>query len=133
MLKTGLEFAPGTTDDCKRLVGRMFSPADILGAYRSARDQFQTGDIVLVASESDADGFDAMPRTEYVARLRRALGPKAAKMMPVLTIAHKTAHRIMNLPFESDALWLVIVRGQQVPSMCVIYALAYKETESRVN
>jgi hypothetical protein len=34
MLQTGLEFAPGTTEDSKQLVGRLFQPTEILSAYR---------------------------------------------------------------------------------------------------
>jgi hypothetical protein len=45
------EFAPGTTDDCKKLVTQLFrEPGAVLGAYRAARKQFQTGDIVLVVN-----------------------------------------------------------------------------------
>lgn len=126
MLKTGLEFAPGTTDDCKRLVGRMFTPTDILGSYRQARAQFRHGDVVLVAAEWDGSGFQAMPRLEYVKQIRESLGANAAKMMPVLTIAHKSAHAVLMMPFETDAMWLVINRKGMVPVMAVLYATPYE-------
>jgi hypothetical protein len=50
MLKTGLEFAPGTKEDCKRLVRKLGPPAVLLNAYRNARAEYGTGDIVLVAA-----------------------------------------------------------------------------------
>ena len=85
MFKTGLEFAPGTTEDCKRLITKMFGPEDIIGAYRVARDTYKTGDLVLVTKDSDPSGFEAMPRVEYVKKLRRAMGSKA-RMIPNLTL-----------------------------------------------
>lgn len=126
MLKTGLEFAPGTTDDCKRLVGRLFTPTDILGSYRQARATFRHGDIVLVASVTDASGFEAMPRIEYVKRLRETMGLKAAQVMPVLTIASKSAHALMKLPFEAEAMWLVLLRPEAIPIMAVLYSTPYE-------
>jgi hypothetical protein len=129
MVKTGLGFAPGTTPDCQRLVARMFSPEDIFGAYKAGRQTFKTGDLVLVASERDADGFKVQPRMDYVKDLRRLLGPYAPRVLAPLTIAHKTAHAQVQLPFEADAMWVVIVRGlDQIPTMCVIYATQYEET-----
>lgn len=132
-LRVGLEFAPGTTDDCKRLIGQLFKPGDILGAYRQARGTFKTGDIVLVTDERDPSGFEAQTRLEYVKKLRLGLGLKAAKMMRVLTIAHKSAHAIMSLPFESEAFWLVIIRGPQVPVMAVLYVTPYEVGAEAVN
>ncbi len=126
MLKTGLEFAPGTTDDCKRLVAQLFQPSEILGAYRAARDALKTSDLVLVASESNPSGFNIEPRLEYVGRIRQAMGANASNTIPVLGIAQKSAHGVMRLPFESEALWLVIVRGRDMPVMCVLFTTPYE-------
>ena len=126
MLGTALEFAPGTTDDCKRLVTQLFQePGAVLGAYRAARRQFQTGDLVLVAAQHDGSGFDAMPREHYIRRLRDGLGRNGAKMLAVLGIAHQSAHKVASLPWESDALWLVINRRDALPVMVVLYAAPY--------
>lgn len=126
MIKTGLEFAAGTTDDSKKLVGKLFDPGEILGAYREGRATFQTGDLVLVTQEENPSGFEVAPRLAYVAQLRDALGHHAPKMMPTLTIASSSAHKIVGLPMESDATWLVILRREMLPIMIVIYATPYK-------
>lgn len=125
MLKTGLEFASGTTEDSKRLVARLFSPGDILGAYRAARQQFKTGDLVLEVSEQDPSGFKATPRAEYLKHLRHILGAHAPKIMSTLGIANRSAHGVVQLPFESDAMWLIVLRGSDLPCMCVIFAVPY--------
>jgi hypothetical protein len=126
MIKTGLEFANGTSDDCKKLVGKLFDPGEILGAYREGRSTFRTSDVVLITQEENPNGFEVTPRLQYIAKLRAGMGSTAAKMMPVLTIAHKSAHQVTSLPLESDAMWLVILRREMVPVMVVIYATPYK-------
>jgi hypothetical protein len=131
MLKTGLEFAPGTTDECKGLVARLFPPGDILSAYRTARRTFGTGDLVVSVSESDPSGFEAEPRTAYLKRLRDTRG---AVPMLMRGLADRSAHGVVQLPFESDAMWFVVVRGMQaVPIMCVLFASPYEESASIVN
>ena len=124
-LRTGLEFAPGTTEDCKRLVDKLFTPTDILASYRAARAQFHTGDIVLVASESDPSGFSAKARMTFVKEMRDGLN---GKPMPFVAraLAERTAHAIVQLPFTSEAMWLVITRHQGLPVMVVIYATPYE-------
>ena len=125
-LAKGLEFAPGTTDECKRLVQTLLNPAELFGAYRQARTMFKTGDLVLRISEQDPSGFEAETRTAYVKRLREFQGPKGIPLL-MRGIAEKTAHSIVKLPFESDAMWLIVVRGPKaVPLMCVIYATPYQ-------
>jgi hypothetical protein len=133
MLGTGLEFAPGTTDDCKKLVARLFKPSEILGAYRYARASLKTGDLVMVGSESDPAGFNVEPRTEYLKRLRQVLGAKAPRTMLALGIAHKSAHGVAQLPFESDAMWLIITRGKEMPIMCVLFTTPYEAVAAAAN
>jgi len=126
MLGTALEFAAGTTDDCKRLVTHLFQdPGAVLGAYRVAREQFRTGDLVLVTAEHDPSGFEATPRPHYVERLRTGLGRDGAKLLAVLGVAHQSAHKIASLPWESDAFWLVVNRKDALPVMVVLFAAPY--------
>jgi hypothetical protein len=127
MLKTGLEFAPGTTDASKQLVAGLFQPGEILSAYKTARNTFKNGDLVLVVSESEPSGFRAEPRIAYLKRLRETLGDKARHTMPALGIANKSAHSVVQLPFDSDAFWLIVTRGQEMPAMCVLYAMPYED------
>lgn len=127
MINQGLEFAPGTTDECKKLVVGLMEPAQILSAYRHARSQFSTGDLVLSISQQDPSGFQAEPRTAYIKRLQDA----NSKQIPLLMrgLAAKSAHNIAKLPGEGEALWLIIARGPQaVPIMCVIFAVPYETT-----
>lgn len=133
MLQTGLEFAPGTTDDCKKLIAKLFKPEEILGAYRQARSTFKMGDLVLVGSESDPSGFNIEPRTAYLKRLRQVLGVHAPRTMLALGIANKSAHAVVQLPFESDAMWLVITRGREMPVMCVLFTSPYETTAVAAN
>lgn len=129
MLKTGLEFAPGTTNECKELVARLFKPGEIIGAYRQARSMFKTGDLVAVVSEADPSGFNIEPRTAYLKRLRDVLGAKAKSTMPALGISNKSAHAVVQLPFESEAFWLIVTRGhQKMPAMCVLFTTPYETT-----
>lgn len=124
MLGTGLEFAPGTTDDSKKLVARLFTPTEIFSAYRMARTQLGTGDLVLCVSEQDPSGFEAEPRAAYIKRARDL--PKGVPLF-MRRMAEDSAHKVMQLPAESDAIWLVIARGPQaMPVMCVIYSTPYE-------
>lgn len=132
-LRAGLEFANGTTDDCKRLVGQLFTPGQLLGAYRTAREKLKTGDVALVTAEHDPSGLELHPRLEYIKQLRAGMGSNAAKLMPALTIAHKSAHQIVSLPWESEAFWLVILRHQQIPIMAVLYVTPYEVAANAVN
>ena len=122
--KTGLEFAPGTTDDCKRVVGRMFKPADLLGAYKEAKSKFNTRDIVLVASDHGPE-IHYFKRIEYAMKvLRPALGRRAVE----LRLWGDSAQTVMRLPADSDAFWLIVdLEGAEVPIMCVIFAVPYAE------
>lgn len=127
MIQTGLDFAPGTADANKQLVGRLFEPSQLYAAYKAARQQFGTGDIVLSVSEQDPSGFEADTRAGYIRRIKAAGGGRVPLLMQALV--DKSAQGVMSLPFESDAMWLIIVRGlQEVPVMCVLYAMQY-ETE----
>jgi hypothetical protein len=131
MIRTGLDFDPRTTDDCKKLVVSLFTPTEIYSAYRAARAQLGTGDLVVTLSEQDPSGFEAVPRAAYIAAAKSILGPK--KQMPIFMrgLVVKSAQGVMELPSEEDAMWLIVVRGTDtVPVMCVLYAIAYEVEET---
>jgi hypothetical protein len=125
MLKKGLEFAQGTTDECKRLVGRLFTPTELYGAYKEGRHHLHTGDLVLVVSESDPSGVNVKTRNEFVRQMKE---DNAGNPIPFFAHAliDKSAHGVVSLPFESDAFWLVIARRQEIPVMVVIYMTPYE-------
>jgi hypothetical protein len=123
MRKTGLEFAPGTTDSSKRVVGRLFQPGDLLEAYRQARSRFGTGDIVLSASDQGPE-IQYMSRMEYATKhLRKVFGARASEFR----MWSDSAQTVMKLPQDSEAFWLTIdLEGADVPVMCVIFAVPYQ-------
>ena len=126
MLGTGLDFEPKTTDACKQLIGSLFTPTQIFSAYCDARAKFGTGDLVLTVSEQDPSGFQADPRAGYIKKLKRLA---RGKPLPFLLrgIVENSGQAVMNLPSESDALWLVVARGpKEVPLLCVLYATPYE-------
>jgi hypothetical protein len=126
MLGKALEFAPGTTEDCQRLVVRLFQePGAVLGAYRTARAKFRTGDLVLETEEQNPSGFSAMTRTTYIERLRKGLGRDGSKLLAVLGVANQSAHKVASLPWESDAMWLIVNRKEALPVMVVLFAAPY--------
>lgn len=123
MLKTGLEFAPGTTDDSKRCIGQLFPPAVILNAYRNARETCGTRDIVLYASDQSPD-IHGGTRLEYCAHLKKLYGTRAS----AFKMWKESAQSVMRMPRDSDAMWFVVdVRGSDLQVMCVIFAVPYEE------
>ena len=129
MLKTGLTFAPGTTEDCKKLVGRLHTPVSLLGAYRRACEQFGSTDIVLAISDQ-VPHIEYATRFEYCKHLKRLFGDKAS----AFKMWHVSAQSILKLPKEGEAMWVVAqINGAEVPSMCVIHAIPYEETPVTLN
>jgi hypothetical protein len=129
MLKTGLEFAPGTTDDSKRLIHKLLTPESILTAYRTARSECRTGDIVLHMSDQDPI-IRGGTRIEFCKHLQERFGKAASGFR----MWQHSAHAVMKLPKDSEALWLVIeANGLDVPVMCVIYATPYEQTAAAPN
>ena len=117
-LRTGLEFAPGTTDDCKKIVDKLFTPTDILGSYRAGREMFQTGDLVLVASESDPSGFSTKKRTTFVKELKAGLNGKPMPFIAEVLVA-KPAHSIVKLPFPSEC---DVARHHEAPGDPILWS-----------
>lgn len=114
-----LDFAPGTTEDCQRIVQKI-QPGHLYDAYRLGRTRYDTSDVVLVVNEDDLETINAWTRSRYVEHALRGNSPG---QLATLAIASKSAHQIMQLPRESDAFWLVVeIRALQFPVMCVLYA-----------
>jgi hypothetical protein len=133
MLNTGLDFAPGTTELCQKLVVGLFTPAQIFSAYRAARHKFGISDLVLCVSEQDPSGFQAEPRSAYVKRIKQAQEVRGVPGIPTLMsgIVAQSAHAVMKLPADSDAMWFIVARGPKaVPVMCVLYATPYQAVAS---
>lgn len=138
MIGTALEFAPGTSEPCKRVVVGMFGDARLLlGAYKNARHHLKTPDVVILTSVEDPSNYIAESRLDYLGRLRRALGKNAPRTMPQLGI-NKAAQAVVKVPREMDAFWLVVTRGQDLPLECVLFTTPYEagmdviDDESRV-
>ena len=116
MIRTTLDFAPGTTEPCKQLVMQSFDPATLLEAYRGKRIDLRTGDLVLVGSTYDPT-LKAVKRLDYVEIVKRGIEQRTGRpgKMPAIfeVLEHQTAHKIVQLPFDSVAFWLVVARGDQ--------------------
>lgn len=124
MLKTALEFAQGTADANKKIVLGIFSPQELLRAYRIAKSEHNTGDVVLWTSVRDPSEIFAGSRKAYCEFLGRAY-PRVASQFALWS---KTAQQIATLPHESEAFWLVInLPNQELPSMSVLYAISYEQ------
>lgn len=117
-----MNFAPGTSDDCKKVVGQL-PPTALLDAYRTAKHSAGTGDIVLVISDQDPD-IRGGSRAEYARHLRHIFGARAAEF----GVFTKSAHDVVSLPTEEEAMWVVVtLKGAEIPLMCVIHAMPYAE------
>ena len=120
MLRTGLEFAPGTTEASKKVIGWMFQPADLLEAYRQAKHKFGTSDIVLAASDQGPE-IQYMTRLEYCKHLKQVFGARASEFK----MWSSSAQSVVKLPAESSAFWLIVdLHGADLPIMCVIFAMS---------
>lgn len=125
MIRTGLEWAPGTTEESKLAIARLFKPDEILNAYRDARRQHKTGDLVLVATDQSPDILGG-PRTEYLKHLRHLYGDRAREFK----MWNSPAHGVVKLPFESNAWWFVLhVSDAPIQIMAVIYESPFEVVE----
>lgn len=129
MLKTGLTFAPGTTEDCKKLVSRLHTPVSLLGAYRQAREQSGSTDIVLAISDQ-VPHIEYATRLEYCKHLKQLFGEKAS----AFTLWHVSAQSYLKMPQEDEAMWVVVqISGVELPPICAIHAIPYEETPVTLN
>ena len=122
MLRTGLDFAPNTSDDCKKIVAK-FPPDKLFSAYRNARAEcHNTTDIVLWMKDQSPDIYGGT-RAEYKQLLRKLYGVRALEFR----MWDESAQKVMSMPAESEAMWLVMhVSGVDLPITCVLYAMLYE-------
>lgn len=121
--RIGLEFAVGTTNECKKLVERVVPSRELLVQYKNGQVNFGTSDLVLRISATDPSGFRVQTRKDFIRDIIAASGGKLPDFFKGMAAA--SAHKVAQVPLDSDAMWLV-VDGLQMPIMCVVYAVKYK-------
>ena len=115
MLANALEFGPNTAEAHKKLIYGIFDPRALLTAYRTARREYKTADLVLVTR---SDEIFAGPRVSMSAHLQ------TLKFPAPLVSAHSKA----LLPQDHEAFWLIVpVDGCDIPAMVVMYVLQYEQ------
>jgi hypothetical protein len=122
MIKSSLEFAPGTSEPTKKLVSGI-PPYDLLVAYRNAVKEFGATDIVLLIAIKDGElaAFEAMTRATYVTQ---AFNKAARGVHPM---ARESAHRKMSMPADIAAFWLVVeLRDKDAVVTCAIGEVRYE-------
>jgi len=122
MIKSSLEFAPGTSEPTKKLVSGI-PPYDLLVAYRNAVKEFGSTDIVLLIAIKDGEraAFEAMTRATYVVQ---AFNTAARGVHPM---AREPAHRRMSMPADTTAFWLVVeLRDKDAVVTCAIGEVRYE-------
>lgn len=109
MLATALEFAPGTAEDNKKVLIGLYDPKFLLSSYRQACVEHKSRDVVLM-------NLDPENPSELL----------AGKRTPQMGL--ESAHKIMQLPIDSDAFWIIVKLPQvAMPVTAVLYALPYEQ------
>jgi hypothetical protein len=123
MIKTSLEFAPGTHADVKRMA-QAVPPYDLLKAYREATVKFGVTDIVLLIalSRGEVINFEAWPRQDW---MQQAMNDAARKTHPV---ARASAHKKMKMPASSPAFWIIFELDKQHIIPCAVGTYQYDDT-----
>lgn len=99
----------------------------LFDSYRMARHRLGTGDLVLTISEQNPSSFKVEPRRGYVADVKKMAGNKPIPFF-MRGIMSMSAHAMAELPAESDAFWLIVLRPNAVPPMpimCAIFGVPY--------
>jgi hypothetical protein len=122
MLKTALEFAPNTSENSKKLVLGMFSPGELLLAYRQAKAACGSSDVVLHTSVEER-AIRGGARRVFCERLQQLFGPRAFEF----AMWGQTAQSVVKMPLDAEAFWLVIEIPKEMPSMIVLFAMPYEE------
>jgi hypothetical protein len=124
MLAYDLEFGPNTAEAHKKLIYGLFGPQQLLSAYRTARREHGTADLVLLCPNTDPDELFAGPRGAMSEHLQRTF-----KFPDPLVSAHSVA----RLPKDSDAFWLIIPTRGEIPVMVVMFPSAYEQVAEGVS
>ena len=124
MIAYDLVFGPNTDEAHKKIVYGLFSdPRLLLSAYRTARREHGTADLVLVCPHMDPDEIFAGPRVSMSRYLQAMKFP--APLM--------SAHKMVKVPKEENAFWLVIPIRDEIPVMVVMFASAYEQVAAGVS
>lgn len=119
MIAYDLEFGPNTAEAHKKLIYGMFAPRQLLSAYRTARREHNTADLVLVVLNMDPSDMFAGPRSSMSEHLTKKLKFPAPLM---------SAQRMVKLPVDHDAFWLIVpIPNCDIPAMVVMYAIEYEQ------
>lgn len=121
-LQVGLEWAPGTDPECKQTISRLLKPGQILGLYRDARVALGTGDLVLVVTD---EGPVMQTRERCIKNLKHALGVRALEFR----LAHESAHKVVKLPSEDEAMWVIVEMTDRYVPPTVIWVLPYEVSD----
>jgi hypothetical protein len=118
MIAYDLEFGPNTAEAHKKMIYGLFGPQQLLSAYRTARREHGTADLVLVCPNMDPNEIFAGTRRAMSKYLQQELKFPAPLM---------SAHSMVRLPKDSDAFWLVIPIRGDIPVMVVMFPSAYEQ------
>lgn len=117
--RRGLDFEPGTPDWFKHLLARLCDANEVFNAYRMGRVNHNTSDLVLLVSDQDPE-IKILPRAAFLKDLRARLGHLAPKLQ--IKMAHHSAHEVVKVPAEWDAMWIVVCLPQQEPIPCAVFS-----------
>lgn len=124
MLAFDLEFGPNTAEAHKKVVYGLFAARQLRTAYRIARREHNTADLVLVCPNLDPNEIFAGSRSSMSVHLQEQF------KFPVPLMS---AHSMVKLPVDHDAFWLIIPLPKcEIPLMVVLYALAYEQVAEGV-
>jgi hypothetical protein len=131
-----LEFAhgaarPGSPEErIEKLVVGLVSPTELVAAYMNGVVTHKVSDLVLVIATHDAEVITAWPRSKYI---ESALSKCTKEQLAAIRLAQESAHRVVKLPAERVAFWLVVeVRTLPAPIMTVL-SMPYDVEAAEVN
>jgi hypothetical protein len=124
MIAYDLEFGLNTDESHKKVIYGLFEPRQLLSAYRAARREHGTADLVLVCLNMDPADLFAGPRASMSDHLRKQF-KFPAPLMP--------AHGMVQLPLDQEAFWLIVPgSSNDIPIMVVMYAIQYEQVSEGV-
>lgn len=119
MIAFDLEFGPNTAEAHKKIIYGLFAPRELLSAYRTARSEHKSPDLVLVCLNMNPSELYAGPRVSMSSHLTQNLKFPAPLM---------SAHSYLKLPKDEEAFWLFVpVPGSDIPIMVAMFALKYEQ------